>query len=477
MSSSLSFEGGLRLTSTIISDFFRLGTGNYYKQTPNRAKYSSPAHRRAHHRSSRNMRLAPQPPSLDSQTSQQVGHETLGPDATGRVEHLMAFKSYSPWPGTNPDTKRKFAVDHTSPDKDLEQTVEAVPSILSVTRQNVHSNAICSTFENVEDNEEQSVSSTLSSSRQRQPSRTTTSEMDQSPLPDVMSPLHSSIPENPTPPAKTVLPRRTLQATALGIFSNGNSFFQRLMKGFGNIVPNSTTNRNSAILVPFQAENVKMIKKNLYDAYKVPVPAALKDQWHHVIHKKLQNNIEAVIQKIGLQPNEMAVYVGLSMVGPKVENMLRLLPTIVILCAHKEAKVKFKQLIESKKLDYLHKLACPYLVCVWRRECTNVDRFFADIHSPSMADLDVTSTQHAFAFPKQENLMVKFELAQYRDRHCGLKIEFTNSSQQSQPTDNLPDHSLDCEQHMTARVGGLVVAGGQNLCHDYCAYFSFRPSS
>lgn len=237
------------------------------------------------------------------------------------------------------------------------------------------------------------------------------------------------------------------------------SFSQRFTGVFGRGRPAPAASGHPVTERAFQIDAVRLIKENRYDAYKEAVHTSLETEWHNSIHQKLRKNVEAVIQGIGLQPKEMAVYVSLSMVGPKVGDMLHLLPTIVILCAHKKAKMKIEQLVNSGQLDYLREFACPHLVCIRGREPKHRDRFFAGTDSYEEMNSFGGISQYDLSLQRQKSISFVVEQAAGLKSACGLKIEFIYSFQDGQYDNYLRNGRFKHERHTMARIGGIVYIG------------------
>ena len=242
-------------------------------------------------------------------------------------------------------------------------------------------------------------------------------------------------------------------------FSVEKSIIQRLTGGWDGIRPAQAASVYPIKIKPFRIGEVRLIKKNLYNAYKEAVDTLLVAKWHSDIHHKFRKNVEAVIQGIGLQPKDMIVNVGLSMVGPKVGGMLHLLPTIVIVCAHKLAKSRLEQLINSGQLDYLRGFECSSLVYIQGRERKLRDRFFADADSVEKTDPTGVISPYDLSFQTQNYL--SFGVEDFRELRsaCGLRIGFMNSVQLWQDGKDLQKEGLAFERQTAARIGGTIYVG------------------
>jgi hypothetical protein len=238
------------------------------------------------------------------------------------------------------------------------------------------------------------------------------------------------------------------------------SLRRRLTGALKGVQPVHIASRHSVTQIPIQTVEARLIGKNCYLALKEEVHKSLAERWNESIHQRLRQNVEAVIQGMGLQPTEMAVNVGLSLVGPKVGEMLHLLPTIVISCAHKKAKTKIEGLLNSGQLDYLREFACPHEVCIQGRDPKHRDRFFA--HTDSSEEVDPLGEDISpYDLSLQRQKFLKFAVEQVTELRsaCGLKIQFSYSIQDEHHDDYFGSEMSEHKRWMTARIGGNIYIG------------------
>lgn len=268
----------------------------------------------------------------------------------------------------------------------------------------------------------------------------------------VLNGLPISAEGTPQPPQSAPLPSpsviKSLRQRLTGVLGSA-----RTTPGASQKIKQSVTQR------PFQDGLVRQIEKNYYEAYTEVVHISLAEKWDKSVHPKLQKAVEAVVRGIGLQPQEMYVNLALLMVGPKVGDMLHLLPTIVISCCHKTAKTKIEDLVDSNQLDYLGEFACPHLVCYKEREPKRRDRFFADTDSCEEVESSGDVSPYDLSFERQRYMSFGVEQTTGRKSACGLPVHFTYSVPNVH-NDELERGTSD-RGRWIARIGGVIQIGGK----------------